>query len=930
MGNAILVSGATGFLGAAVIEELLSTTDRPIFALVRPRKNRTPSMRLRSLWSDRPELCEQLEKRIIPVEGDIEHTMLGMDTSKYDELAKEIGTIVHTAAEVGVNATRERFWNTNVCGTYNMLEFARVSAQNGGINRFVHISTAYVAGRREGTIPEALFADASFNSLYEWSKHEAELLVSAYDDIPYTIVRPSQIVGDSQTGFISTFNTLYYPLKQYLKGRMRIIPASQNLRVNMIPVDYVAHLVCQSIESRDAAGKVLHAVTPTFDQPMLGELVEAVRTWAQEHLRIKLPSPIYLPMNAFAALGRARNLRVTASPKRRSPLQNLAALAPYFYENRAFETAQAQTVAQRTVPRWREYLPKLLEYATQAGFLNHTSRTVYEQMLMRLRDGASTHFSYFDVGANSIERHSGADVRSGILEIAHALMALGVAPGTRIATIGLNSVRYFELDAAIGLIGAVNVPIYYTSPTEDVHALVKASNASILFVGTERMLNELDASSIGIRVIAMNAYDIRREDIVPWADFLAGAQHHEGDLPGVDPSSIATIRFTSGTTGNPKGVVFDQQQVRWMGKVMPAVLDWRTRNSRKVRYLSFLPMSHVVEGILVAYAPYYILSDIEMYYLNDFPALADVLPKVRPNLFFSVPRFYEKVWNQFASTGAGKFWIGLPEGMAKRMLAPPLRFVILRRAGLNRCRQLIVGSAPVGLDLLESFRSLGIEIHNAFGVTEAPLITLSRLGENELGSVGALLPDTQARIGDDGQVYIRGPQVTRGYDGISEPTLDEFGWFCTGDMGEWSPSGHLMLNGRKKEILVTSYGKNIAPQKIEVLLKSIDGVAEAMVVADAKPFTSALIWLEEEAADEFDFGAFDETVHTINEQLSHPEQVKRWFIAKTPLTVAAGELTPNLKIRRNIVANTRAELIDAIYNAWDSMPRDALHKGEAS
>ena len=140
-------------------------------------------------------------------------------------------------------------------------------------------------------------------------------------------------------------------------------------------------------------------------------------------------------------------------------------------------------------------------------------------------------------------------------------------------------------------------------------------------------------------------------------------------------------------------------------------------------------------------------------------------------------------------------------------------------------------------------------------------------------------------------------------------------------------------SGRKKEILVTSYGKNIAPQKIEVLLKGIDGVSEVMVVADGKPFTTALIWLEENGVD-FDFAALDAAVGGVNAQLSHPEQVKRWIVAARPLSLAAGELTPNLKVRRNIVAQTRAALVEALYDGWDGggamAEDDMLHRGEAS
>ena len=925
MGDAILVTGVTGFVGSAVVAELLAKKDVTVHALVRPQAGRTPSQRLESLWADEPALIDALGTRVIAVEGDIEQYALGMDQARYDELARTLSAVVHAAAEVGVNQTEQRYWDVNVRGTYHVLEFARRAHELGGIRRYVHLSTAYVAGRAQGNIPEHLFADNSYNSLYEQSKHEAELLASTYDDLPSAIVRPAQVVGDSRTGFVARFNTLYYPLKQYLRGSLRVIPASPDLRVNMVPVDYVAHLVCRAALSEGLPQhSVLHAVGRPEELPTLGELVETVRVWARDNLDVELPAPLYAPLPAASVLGRARNLRRTKEPKRRGPLRNMLALAPYFFEKRTYEVGNARALATTAFPDWHDYLPRLLAYATRRGFLDHTGRTVAEQILMRLRPGASTRVSYFDVGADGLEPHAGVEVREQITQVANALLASGVSSDTRVATLGVNSVRYFVLDAALNLIGAINVPIYYTSSVKDVQTLVRTSGAALLFVGTDRMLNELDPTDLGIELVCLSDRRDLRPEFTRWQEFLARGVGNTCELPYVSPQQTATIRYTSGTTGMPKGVTFTQQQIRWMGEVMPAVLDWRTRTSHTVRYLSFLPMSHVVEGILVAYAPYYILANIEMYYLTDFPSLARTLPQVRPSIFFSVPRFYEKVWNQFSATGAGRLWMRLPNGLVKRLLAIPLRYVVLRKAGLDRCRQLIVGSAPIGMELLESFRSLGIEIHNAFGVTEAPLITLSRLGNNELGSVGQLLPDTEVRRDDEGLVYVRGPQVTRRYDGMDEPAVDEDGWFGTGDLGSWSDAHNLQLNGRKKEILVTSYGKNIAPQKIEVLLKGIAGVGEAMVVADGRPFVTALLWLEDEVAEalsrgeqDFDFGALDAGVRRVNEQLSHPEQGNRWVVCARPLTVAAGELSPNLKIRRNEVADTRAELVDSLYDAWD-------------
>lgn len=940
MCSAVLLSGATGFLGTAIARELVCNTNATVHAIVRPQPGRTGFQRLESLWCEIPQLSEALGTRIIAVEGNIEHENLGLLPNLYDELVRGVDVVVHAAAEVRVNAASEHYWNTNVCGTAHMLEFAKAAMKRGDFRRFVHISTAYVAGTWQGRVPEALFGDASYNSLYEKSKHEAELLVSAYN-VPYTIVRPSQLVGGSQTGFVMTFNTLYYPLKRYLMGKLRVMPARRDLRINMVPVDYVAHLACRAAVATDQPfAHVINAVGRAEELPTLGELVDEVRAWASEHLGMGLCEPVYVPMGGMSALGRLRNLRQSRQEKRKSPISNMLALAPYFCESRAFEVANARRLARREFPAWRAYVPNLLAYAVRRGFLNYTGRTVFEQMLMRLRPEASTHIRCVDVGTDGLKAHEGPEVREQILAIASALMAYGIKPGDRVATLGVNSVRYFELDAALGLVGAVNVPIYYTSAISDVESLVAASGSRVLFAGTDRMLRELDLGRLDVPVVSMNTKEDLRAGIESWKAFVSRGEGGSTRLPYVSMEQMATIRYTSGTTGAPKGVTFTQRQVRWMGEVMPAVLDWKTRTSGTVRYLSFLPMSHVVEGILVAYAPYYILSNIQMYYLNDFPRLAEVLPKVRPNLFFSVPRFYEKVWNQFAATDAGRFWIGLPNGILKRVLAHPLRYIVLRRAGLDRCRQLIVGSAPIGMDLLEAYRSLGVEIHNAFGVTEAPLITLSRLGDNELGSVGQLLPQTEARLDKENVVWVRGPQVTYGYDGSDESAVDADGWFCTGDMGAWSPLGNLILNGRKKEILVTSYGKNIAPQKIEVMLKGIHGVSEAMVVADGRPYTSALLWLEDEVArsstegKHFDFAALDVAVKQMNDHLSHPEQVKRWIVCARPLTVAAGELTPNLKVRRSVVEGSRTEAVNALYaanasRAWLEGVVDCLHGGEA-
>jgi long-chain acyl-CoA synthetase len=299
---------------------------------------------------------------------------------------------------------------------------------------------------------------------------------------------------------------------------------------------------------------------------------------------------------------------------------------------------------------------------------------------------------------------------------------------------------------------------------------------------------------------------------------------------------------------------------------------------------------------------------VDVWFLEDFYSLPRALPRVRPTVFFSVPRFYEKVWERFAEQAAGRLYLGLRSGGLRRALRPLVRRAVLRRAGLDRCAQLIVGSAPCPERLLADFRELGVEIHNAYGLTEAPLVTLNRRGANLLGTVGTPLPATELRIAPDGEVLVRGPQVG-GAEDLAE------GWLATGDLGELTAEGSLVIRGRKKEILVTSYGKNIHPAKIESLLRQIPGLAEVMLVGESRPALCALLWLKGGSATPGALQEVDQAVRQVNEGLSHPEQVKRWAVLAESPSIQSGELTGNLKLRRQAVLARRNEVVELLYGA---------------
>jgi long-chain acyl-CoA synthetase len=496
---------------------------------------------------------------------------------------------------------------------------------------------------------------------------------------------------------------------------------------------------------------------------------------------------------------------------------------------------------------------------------------------------------------------------------------MGVGPGTRVAIAGSNSTRYLVVDVAIGLVGGVSVPLYPTTPPGDLDDVLRRSRAKVLFVGASTVMERLDKLATTVPVVSFCRDEPPAgRGVIEWKTFLAGG---EGavlpECAPVGPDDLATIRYTSGTTGPPKGVAFTHAQLRWMAETMASLVPWSIR-TRPVRYLSFLPMNHVVEGILGTYSPYDLPAPVEVTFLEDFQRVASTLPTVRPTVFFSVPRLYEKVWEELGRSAIGDRYRRMREGPLRRALRPVVRRAMLHRAGLDRCGQLIAGSAPVDDELLTSFRKLGVEIHNAYGLTEAPLVALNRLGRNRIGTVGEPLPDTQIRIAGDGEVLVQGPQVTARYvDEDVQPVRE--GWLSTGDLGHVTDDGCLVLDGRKKDLLKTAYGKYLQPSKIEAMLRRIPGVTEAMVVGEGRSFCAALLWVEGTC----DATMIDAAVIDANRRLSHPEQVKRWAVLPNDLSIEGGDLTANLKLRRHMVEARFRDVIDSLYDGYPQLRPDS-------
>jgi len=672
-----------------------------------------------------------------------------------------------------------------------------------------------------------------------------------------------------------------------------------------VPVDYVADAIVRLTFDPRAVGMTFHLTTPTDELPTAGDVLAFARRWAREHLGVRLPSPVFLPIGL--RLG-GRTVRL---------------LRPYFRERRRFRRDHADEVLGPTVPGWYDYLPTLLEHATARGFLHRSDRTVHEQVLFRLAS-RRLRVRFVDVDANGGRTpRSAPEVRREIEAAVVALRAMGVGVGTRVAIVGSNSTRYLVVDVAVGLVGGVSVPLYATTPPEDLDDVLRRSRSELLFVGAPAVMERLDELATRVPIVSFcRAEHPVGRDVISWTSFLRSGPANGGDaevpmFAPVGPDDLATIRYTSGTTGPPKGVAFTHAQLRWMAETLASLVPWGIR-TRPNRYLSFLPMSHVVEGILGTYSPYDLPAPVEVTFLEDFRRVAVTLPAVRPTVFFSVPRLYQKVWEGVGRSRIGARYQRMRAGSLRRILRPALRRAILRRAGLDRCAQLLVGSAAVDEQLLRSFHELGVEIHEAYGLTEAPIVALNRLGRNRIGSCGELLPETQVRVADDGELEVRGPQVMAGYvDEDEQPFRD--GWLQTGDLGHVSADGRVVIDGRKKDLLKTAYGKYLQPSKIEAMLRRIPGVSEAMVVGEGRPFCAALLWVEGTG----DAGTVDAAVTEMNRQLSHPEQVKRWIVLPNDLSIEGGELTANLKLRRHEVEARFHGEIERLYEEQPTAPTGA-------
>jgi len=558
-----------------------------------------------------------------------------------------------------------------------------------------------------------------------------------------------------------------------------------------------------------------------------------------------------------------------------------------------------------------------------------------------------------------------SQVAEQVRATAQGLIAEGVEPGDRVAILSATRYEWPILDFAILTIGAVTVPIYETSSAEQVRFVLSDSGAVAAFAETDehfQMIDELKGELPQLRhVYRIDGNGPAALDELARIGKDTDAAEVTARLNAIKSDDVATLVYTSGTTGRPKGCQLTHSnllyEMRGAKASFPALLD------KGEKLLVFLPLAHVLARAITICA---FSNKVTLGFTSDVKNLVPILAVFKPTLVVSVPRVFEKVYNtaeQNAHDGgkdkifalAARTAIEWSEARAtgrpglllnlKHALFDRLVYGKLRAALGGNCGAAISGGAPLGARLGHFYRGVGVTIYEGYGLTEtSAAITVNRVGDIKVGSVGKLLPGNSMRLGDDGELLVSGGVVFHGYWHNEDETRKVFttdarsdgtkvDWFHTGDLGAIDDDGFLTIVGRKKEIIVTAGGKNVAPALLEDRLRAHPLISQAMAVGDAQPFIAALITIDPEAftgwkqrngkdasatvgdlAEDPDLLAeVDLAVKDANQAVSHAESIRKFRILPVDFTEDTGELTPTLKVKRKVVAEKFASDIDALY-----------------
>jgi len=557
---------------------------------------------------------------------------------------------------------------------------------------------------------------------------------------------------------------------------------------------------------------------------------------------------------------------------------------------------------------------------------------------------------------------STAEVRQEVERLALGLKGLGVGPGDKVILLAENSPWWVMTDYAVLGIGAITVPIYPSLVPDQIKYIINDSDSKVVIVSDGKLWDKVAAIRQDLPGVGhfVSFEERPAESVLPLEELkakgeksrMADPRLFEETARSIKPDDLASIIYTSGTTGIPKGVMLTHANFASNIETLASIIPFGDQDTD----LSFLPLSHVLER-LVTFA--FMSRGVSMAYAESVETVAENLLEVRPTIMVSVPRLFEKIYAKVMdSVLAGStlkkkifFWalrVGKEFGektlqkqpvpaslQRRRRIAHRLVFSkILEKTG-GRVRFFVSGGAPLAKDIAEFFYALGIVVLEGYGLTESsPVIAANTFNDLKFGTVGKPIPGVEVRIAPDGEILARGPNIMKAYYKKEEETREalEGGWLHTGDIGHLDEEGFLVITDRKKDLIVTSGGKNVAPQPIENMLKQNPCIANAVIIGGSRKFISALIVPNFEKVEDYaqkggiryvnrrDLAQNEAIVRLLLEEVDRStpglapyEKVKKIALLERDFEIAEGEITPTLKVKRNVIERKYKELIDSLY-----------------
>ena len=551
-----------------------------------------------------------------------------------------------------------------------------------------------------------------------------------------------------------------------------------------------------------------------------------------------------------------------------------------------------------------------------------------------------------------------SDYAGDIRAVARGLIALGVAVGDSVSILGFNRPEWVAMDVATMAIGAVPAGIYTTNSPPECQYIIEHAAAVVVVVENEAQWEKIDAIRDEIpsvrRVVLMKGSSVDDPLAMSWDEFVTAGESVDVEsvnerLEALSADDLGTLIYTSGTTGPPKAVMLSHGNLAWTARAAANTFDLHEDDTN----VSYLPLSHIAEQMFTIHIP--AATGGSVYYAESIDALAENIKQARPTVFAGVPRVWEKFhvgvvsalqkttglkakiagWAMSVGRKANAVrnrgrkptgFLAVQEMIAQKLVLGKVRHEL----GLDRGRVFITAAAPISAEVLEFFSALFV-IHEVYGQSEDNGPTsLTLPGRTKFGSVGIPFPDTEVKIADDGEILVRGPHVFMGYYRDEAATAETIidGWLHSGDLGEFDSEGNLWITGRKKDIIITAGGKNIAPSRLESRIKDSILVNEAVVIGDRRKYLTVLVTLEEDAVAAFmaekglDGAAHElpqiltevETaIDEVNRHVARVEQIKKFTVLPRQLSIDGGELTPTLKVKRARVAEHFATEIEAMY-----------------